>query len=160
LHYAPVLAVAAVILTIVPIAGASADSASDPLIPAPLLLNFLDYTFYLNDSQIFANDTIKSQVLDNQSAAQYNIPKLEHEIFGSTVNATDVRVNVTPTIIDDDTTRLDLEIFAQEVNVTNGRNLHYENVQLQAVYGIYDKRTDLIEMHVPIDVALAYLGQQ
>ncbi|HJS82173.1 MAG TPA: hypothetical protein VJ742_04985, partial [Nitrososphaera sp.] len=66
------------------------------MLPRAHFLDFLDYTFSLNSSQIFPNATVKNSVLENQSKSQYNISSLEHELMGHRINATDVRVNVTP----------------------------------------------------------------
>jgi hypothetical protein len=128
-------------------------------LPKAYFLDFLDYTFLLNSSQIFPNATIKENVLENQSRSQYNISSLEHELMGHRINATDVRVNVTPSSIDDSRTRLDLQIYAEQVNVTGASNGYYDRVELESLYGIHDKRSEVIEMHVPLDVALSYLGR-
>jgi hypothetical protein len=79
--------------------------------------------------------------------------------MGNVINASDVRINVTSSAIDEAKTRLDLEISAEGVNVTGTNSGYYEDVKMQSIYGIHDNKTDLIEMHVPIDVALAYLGK-
>jgi hypothetical protein len=98
-------------------------------------------------------------VLTAQNTSQFSIPNLEHELMGNVINASDVRINVTPSAINETKTRLDLEIAAERVNVTGSNSGHYEDVQMQSIYGIHDSKTDLIEMHVPIDVVLAYLGR-
>ncbi len=79
--------------------------------------------------------------------------------MGHRINATDVRVNVTPARIDDSRTRLDLQIYAEHVNVTGTSDRFYDRVELESLYGIHDRRSDIIEMHVPMDVALSYLGR-
>jgi hypothetical protein len=139
--------------------NAFADPVQGQSIPRPLFLDFLEYGFSLNSSQIFPNETIKNQVLTAQNTTQYSIPNLEHELMGNVINASDVRINVTPSAIDETKTRLDLEIAAERVNVTGTNNAYYEDVQMQSIYGIHDNKTNLIEMHIPIDVALAYLGR-
>ena len=153
------------VLMLVPLLGitfipnASAYDYPAQSISAPLFLDFLEYGFSLNASQIFPNETIKHQVLTAQNTSQFSIPNLEHELMGNVINASDVRINVTPSAIDETRTRLDLEISAGRVNVTGSNAGYYEDVQMQSVYGIHDNKTDLIEMHVPINVALAYLGR-
>ncbi len=149
----------AMLVTTIHLPNAFAYSIPVRAAPHPLFLDFLEYGFFLNSSQIFPNETIKNEVLNSDSMTQYNISSLEHELMGNMINATDVRVNVTPSAIDETKTRLDLEISAEQVNVTGSINRYYDNVQLRPLYGIYDSKTDLIEMHVPIDVALVYLGR-
>jgi len=49
-------------------------------------------------------------------------------------------------------------LFARNVNVTNGLvNLKYNEVNLGSIYGIYDKVSDKMTLHIPINVALQYL---
>lgn len=141
--------------TAMPLASADSQAA----IPHAYFLDFLDYTFTLDSAQIFPNDTIKNDVLNNQTRVQYNISSLEHELMGHHINATDVKVNVTPSTIDENRMRLDLEIFAQHVNVTGASSRYYDRVDLESLYGIYDSRTDQIEVHIPMGVALSYLGK-
>lgn len=128
------------------------------IIPRAHFLDFIDYTFTLNSTQIFPNETLKNDILSNHTRSQYNISSLDHELMGHDINATDVRVNVTPSTIDDTRTRLDLEIYAERVNVTGSTDRFYDSVQLESIYGIHDRRSDTIEMHIPINVALSYLG--
>ena len=129
------------------------------VIPRAHFLDFIDYTFTLDSAQIFPNETLKNEILSNQTRSQYNISSLNHELMGHEINATDVRVNVTPSAIDDMRTRLDLEIYAERVNVTGSADRYYDKVQLESIYGIHDRRSDAIEMHIPINVALSYLGR-
>ena len=154
-----------IVAIIVPLFGSHAagelgnPSTDGMILPRADFLDFLDYTFSLNSSQIFPNATVKNSVLENQSESQYNISSLEHELMGHRINATDVRVNVTPAPIDYSKTRLDLEIYAEHVNVTGASDRFYERVELESLYGIHDRRSDIIEMHVPMDIALSYLGR-
>ena len=47
---------------------------------------------------------------------------------------------------------------ARSVNVTNGLiNSKYGEVNLGSIYGIYNKSTDKMTMHIPSSVALQYL---
>ena len=56
-------------------------------------------------------------------------------------------------------TMVDLPIvIARNVSVTNGSiNLNYAEVNLGSVYGIYNKNTNKMTVHIPISVALQYL---
>jgi hypothetical protein len=46
-------------------------------------------------------------------------------------------------------------LLAKDIRVSNGGliNLSYNEVELQSVYGIYDKATDKMSVHVPIAIA-------
>jgi hypothetical protein len=49
-------------------------------------------------------------------------------------------------------------ILAKDVKVINGPiNLSYNEVNLGSVYGIYDKATDKMTVHVPVSVAVKYI---
>lgn len=119
-------------------------------------LSFLEYTFDVNGTEIFPNDTIKHRIVDNYQESEYNVTKLEYDIMGYHVNASDVRVHVNPSKIDEAKTRLDLQIYAEQVKVTGSADRYYDKVDLKSIYGVYNKSTDKIEMHVPLDVALSY----
>lgn len=155
----PLISATFILVATINLPNALAFSLPQDVVPKPLFLDFLEYGFSLDSTQIFPNETIKNEVLSNYTTTQYNITNLEHDLMGNTINATDVRINVTPSAMDDTKTRLDLEIYAEHVNVTGANERYFEDVQLQSIYGIYDNSTDLIEMHVPIDVALAYIGR-
>lgn len=72
------------------------------------------------------------------------------------INASDVRMHVDPTRIDDAKTKLDLKIYAERVKVTRSADRYYDKVDLESIYGIYDKRSDMIKMHVPLKVILSH----
>jgi hypothetical protein len=119
-------------------------------------LSFFEYTFEVDGAEIFPNDTIKRQTVDSYQESEYNVTKLEYDIMGYHINASDVQIHVDPARVDKTKTRLDLQIYAEQVEVTGGANKYYDKVDLNSIYGIYDKSTDKIEMHVPLDVALSY----
>jgi len=56
-------------------------------------------------------------------------------------------------------TRVDFPvIIAKNVSVTNGLiNSKYGEVNLGSIYGIYNKNTDKMTMHIPSSVALQYI---
>jgi hypothetical protein len=45
------------------------------------------------------------------------------------------------------------------IKVSNGGviNLSYNEVELESVYGIYDRTTDIMSVHVPIAIAARYI---
>jgi hypothetical protein len=56
-------------------------------------------------------------------------------------------------------TKVDLPIMlAREVSITNGLlNLKYIEVNLSSIYGIYDKASDKMTIHIPFHIVLRYL---
>ena len=124
------------------------------------LLDRFEYTFDINGTQIFPNDTIKHSILTEYKQSVYNIPRLQYVLFGHTISASDVQVYVTPTRIDDTKTRLDIQIHANNPEVRGQYlNKSYKNLDLNSVYGIYDNLTDKMTIHVPYSVALSLLLQ-
>ena len=75
--------------------------------------------------------------------------------------ASDIKIHVDPKKIDDSKTRVDIPlILAEDVKVSNGPiNLSYKEVNMGSVYGIYDKTTDKMTVHVPVSVAIKYIQQ-
>ena len=118
-----------------------------------------EYTVDLDGKQIFPNDTIKQNIVTNYKSADYNIPSLNYELLGFSITASDIKIHVNPSRIDQTMTKVDFPVvIAKNVHVTNGSiNLKYGDVNLGSIYGIYNKNTDKMTMHIPIIVALRYL---
>jgi hypothetical protein len=118
-----------------------------------------EYSVNLDGKQIFPNDTIKQNIVTNYKSENYNISSLNYNLLGFNITASNIKIHVNPSRIDQTMTRVDLPIvIARNVSVTNGSiNLKYAEVNLGSVYGIYNKNTNKMTMHVPISVALQYL---
>ena len=118
-----------------------------------------EYTVDLDGKQIFPNDTIKQDIVTKYKSADYNISRLNYKLLGFNITASDIKIHVSPSKIDQTRTRVDFPvIIARNVSVTNGSiNSKYTKVNLGSIYGIYNKSTDKITMHIPTSVALQYL---
>jgi len=118
-----------------------------------------EYTVDLDGKQIFPNDTVKQDIVTKYKAADYNISNLNYKLLGFDVIASNIRIHVEPSRIDQTTTRVDFPVMiASNVTVTNGStNSKYSEVNIGSIYGIYNKSTDKMTMHIPSSVALQYL---
>jgi hypothetical protein len=125
---------------------------------ALLFLDAFEYTFDIDGEQIFPNDTVKQSIVTEYNPSVYNIPALHYTIMEHTINASDIEIHVVPTRIDEANTRLDFQIFANNAEVT-GQLLSksYNALQITSAYGIYDRITDKMTVHVPYSVALQHL---
>jgi hypothetical protein len=125
-----------------------------------LFLDAFEYTFDIDGEQIFPNDTVKHSIVTEYDASVYNIPTLHYTIMEHTINASDIEIHVVPTRIDEANTRLDFQIFANNADVT-GQLLSksYNDLEITSAYGIYDRITDKMTVHVPYSVALQPLVQ-
>jgi hypothetical protein len=125
-----------------------------------LFLDAFDYTFDIDGAQIFPNDTVKHSIVTEYNPSVYNIPSLQYVIMEHLINASDVQINVDPTRIDDANTRLDFQIYANNAEVT-GQWLRksYNSIEIRSAYGIYDRVTDKMTIHIPYSVALQHLVQ-
>ena len=124
-----------------------------------LIKNF-EYTFDLEGSQIFPNNNIKQDIVSEYKSSDYNIDDLNYELLGFKIRASDIKINADPKKIDDTKTRIDIPLLlAKDINVSNGGliNLSYNEVDLGSVYGIYDKTTDKMTVHVPVGIAAKYI---
>jgi hypothetical protein len=124
-----------------------------------LIKNF-EYTFDLDGSQIFPNNEIKQDIISEYKSSNYNIDSLNYELLGFKIIASDIKILVDPKRIDDTKTRIDIPLLlAKDIKVSNGGliNLSYNEVELGSVYGIYDKATDKMSVHVPIAIAAKYI---
>jgi hypothetical protein len=123
------------------------------------LKNF-EYTFDLEGSQIFPNNNIKQDIVSEYRSSNYNIDDLNHELLGFKLTASDIKIHVDPKKIDDTKTRIDIPLLlAKDIKVSNGGliNLSYDSVEIGSVYGVYDKTTDKITVHVPVSIASKYI---
>jgi hypothetical protein len=76
------------------------------------------------------------------------------------INTSDVRIHVDPTRIDEANTRLDFQIYANNAEVTGqSLNKNYNNLEIRSAYGIYNRVTDKMIIHIPYNVALQHLLQ-
>ena len=154
-------------LTTIPLV--SAQSEAQPLASqqekpwdniAFLFLDAFEYTFDIDGAQIFPNDTIKHSIVTDYNPSVYNIPSLQYKIMEHMINASDVEIHVNPTRIDDAITRLDFQIYANKAEVTGqSLNKSYNNLEIKSAYGIYDRVTDKMTIHIPYSAALQQLLQ-
>jgi hypothetical protein len=124
-----------------------------------LIKNF-EYTFDLEGSEIFPNNNIKQDIVSEYRSSNYNIDDLNHELLGFKLTASDIKIHVDPKKIDDTKTRIDIPLLlAKDIKVSNGGliNLSYDSVEIGSVYGVYDKTTDKITVHVPVSIASKYI---
>jgi hypothetical protein len=113
----------------------------------------------LDGKQIFPNNTLKENIVDKYQPSTYDIKGLKYNLLGFNITAHDTKIHVNPSRIDTTKTRVDIPLMlARNVTVTNGViNLDYNQVDLGSIYGIYDKTTDKIMVHIPLAVASKYL---
>jgi hypothetical protein len=118
-----------------------------------------EYTANLEGNQIFPNNTLKENIVDKYRASTYHITDLKYNLLGFNVTAHDVKIHVNPTKIDANKTRVDIPVMlASNVSITNGIiHLNYGQVDLGSIFGIYDKPTDKMIVHIPFAVASRYL---
>ena len=157
LHAFILLLLVASVFSGVAVAYASSDANSNASSSGGVSRNGFEYTFEVNGSQIFPNDTIKNNIVTSYMQSEYHIPSLKYELLGHQIDASNVTIAVDPTRIDDEKTRLDLDMSAESANVTGIFDKSFGNMNLQSVYGIYDEISDKITVHVPIKEALSII---
>jgi hypothetical protein len=142
------------------------DNGGDPYYGAAFvkelenLINNFEYTFDLEGSQIFPNNNIKQDIVSEYRSSDYNIDDLNYELLGFKITASDIKIRVDPKKIDDTKTRIDIPLLlAKDIKVSNGGliNLSYKEVDLGSVYGVYDKATNKMTVHVPVSIAAKYI---
>ena len=118
-----------------------------------------EYTLDLNGKEVFPNDTLKQGIVSSYKSSTYNISTLKYKLLGFDITASDIKVEVKPSRIDALRTKIDLPVvLAKHVSVTNGLlNLKYSEINLSSIYGIYDKTSDKMTLHIPFNIALHYL---
>jgi len=125
---------------------------------ALIFLDAFEYTFEVNGTQIFPNDTIKNSIVTGYEPSVYNISSLHYNILGHSINASNVQIHVVPTRIDEANTRLDFQIYANDAEVTGpSLNKNFTNLEITSAYGIYNRDTDKMTIHIPYSAALKSL---
>jgi hypothetical protein len=118
-----------------------------------------EYTVDISGKQIFPNETLKQDIVTNYKSSTYYISTLKYTLLGFDITASDIKIQVKPSRLDSTRTKVDLPVMlAREVSVTNGLlNLKYNEINLGLIYGIYDKVSDKMTIHIPFNIALRYL---
>jgi hypothetical protein len=121
-------------------------------------LDAFEYTFDIDGAQIFPNDTVKHSIVTEYNPSVYNIPSLEYKIMEHIINASDVEIHVHPTRIDEANTRLEFQIYANNAEVTGQwLNKSYNDLEIRSAYGIYNRITDKMTIHIPYSAAMQSL---
>lgn len=157
------------IISLITIPLVSTQSEAQPLLNqqerlldniAFIFLDAFEYTFDIDGAQIFPNDTVKHSIVTEYNPSVYNIPTLQYMIMEHIINASDVQIHVDPTRIDDANTRLDFQIYTNNAEVTGQwLSKSYDSMEIRSAYGIYDRVTDKMTIHIPYSVALQHLVQ-
>ena len=119
----------------------------------------------IDANQIFANETLKREIINKSGSFEFTIPSLNYSLLGFNISASDVKVNANAKQVMDDSggqsnkTRIDFPVMlARNVNVSNEMiSQKYENVDLSSIYAFYDPETDKFTFHVPYEIAARYL---
>ena len=111
-----------------------------------------EYIVDLNAKEIFPNDTLKQDVVTNYKSSTYNISTLKYKLLGFDLTASDIKIEVKPSRVDALRTKIELPVvLAKHVSVTNELlNLKYSQINLSSIYGIYDKTSDKMTIHITI----------
>jgi hypothetical protein len=119
----------------------------------------------IDANQIFANETLKREIINKSGSFEFTIPSLNYSLLGFSISASDVKVNANAKQVMDDSggqsnkTRIDFPVMlARSVNVSNDMiSQKYENVDLSSIYAFYDPETDKFTFHIPYEIAARYL---
>ena len=114
----------------------------------------------IDANQIFANETLKREIINKSGSFEFTIPSLNYSLLGFNISAYDVKVNANAKQVMDDSggqsnkTRIDFPVMlARNVNVTNEMiSQKYENVDLSSIYAFYDPETDKFTFHIPYEI--------
>jgi hypothetical protein len=164
----PILLLLSLSLTTIPLVTDQSEaqpliSQEEKLLDNKIAFFFLDafeYTFDIDGVQIFPNETIKHSIVTEYNRSVYNIPSLQYKIMDHTINASNIQIDVNPTRIDQVNTRLDFQIYADNAEVTGQwLNKSFNNLEIISAYGIYNRLTDKMTIHIPYSVALQHLLQ-
>lgn len=126
-------------------------------VPAASFLDFFDYKFDVAASQLFPSKQVEKDVISGRSS-DFSIAKVDHNVMGFAISASEVQIHVQPSKIDSGETRLGMDMYGKNVAIDSGY-LHkrYPSLHLDGIYGVYNAQTDRIAVHVPLSTALSLL---
>ena len=125
--------------------------------PPASFLDFFDYKFDVAANQLFPNKQVQEEVISGHSS-DFVIDKIDRQVMGFAVSASDIQIHVPPSRIDSEDTRLAVDLRGKNVAIDSDY-LHkrYPSLQLDSIYGVYNSQTDRITIHVPFSTALSLL---
>lgn len=137
---------------------AYAYSNSAGLVAASFVGGLFEYKIELDASQVFPSKQVKDEIIAGRQARNFTIDRLDHRVMGFQVSATDVRIKVSPSKVDADRTRMDLDVEGRNVAIDSGYvHKKYGRVDVDSVYGIYSSKADKVTVHIPFETAFALL---
>ncbi|MGI0019102.1 MAG: hypothetical protein ACREAY_01380 [Nitrososphaera sp.] len=122
--------------------------------PAANFLDALDYKVELDARQLLTEQA-RADLAKNRPH-DFSIGKIKRDVMGFHVSAADVTIHVTPSRIDADRTRLDVDVKGRDVAVDSVYfHKKFTRLDIDTIYGVYDSRTDKITVHIPLAPAFS-----
>lgn len=101
------------------------------------------------------SNQIKQDVIAGHSS-DFTIGKIDRQIMGFSVSASDIYIHVQPSKVDSIATRLDVDMQGKNIAI-DSIYLHkkFPSLQVDSVYGVYNSKTDKVTVYVPFVTALS-----
>ena len=120
-----------------------------------------EHQIEIDANQIFPNESLKREMIDNSTSLEFTMPVLHYNILGYNISASNIEVNATSNKVIDDGNKIRIDfpvMLAKKVNVSNEiTNQNFNDVDLSSTYAIYDPKTDKFIFHIPFEVAARFL---
>jgi hypothetical protein len=121
-------------------------------------LNLFDYTVDIDARELLPTQEVRDDILAALNPREYSIAKIERQVAGFDITASNVTIYVQPSRIDGAYTRLDLDIEGADVEIASQfLNKKYNALEVSDVYGVYNPSTDKVKLHVPFATALSLM---
>lgn len=120
-------------------------------------MGFFEYKLDVDSSELFPSEQVKDDLIAKSEPSQFAIAEIEREIAGFKVSAQDVLMKLSPSKLDQSTTRIDVDVQGRMVEINGIFTKTYSNVDVDGIYGVYNAATDKVTIHVPFAVALSLL---
>lgn len=76
--------------------------------------------------------------------------------MGFSVSAKDVKIHMTPSRMDADRTRIDINVEGKDVAVQSSYfNKKFARLDVDTIYGVYNAKTDKVTVHIPFATAFS-----
>lgn len=122
--------------------------------PTANFLDVFEYKVELDADELMSRQA-KDELAKNQPR-DISLDRIERKVMGFSVSATDVKIHMTPSRMDADRIRIDIDIEGKNVAVESSYfNKKFTKLDVDTIYGVYNARTDRVTVHIPFATAFS-----
>jgi hypothetical protein len=124
--------------------------------PTANFLDVFEYKVELDAGELMDRTWQAKDELAKNQPRDIFLDRIERKVMGFSVSATDVKIHMTPSRMEADRTRIDIDIEGKDVAVQSSYfNKKFARLDVDTIYGVYNARTDKVTVHIPFATAFS-----